>query len=120
MILEPGDILFQSTLPARGATLQIGRSESADVVSIHAPRAGSDRRLTWWRSSIMGFNPRSPRGERLEGIRGVFPIFPFQSTLPARGATDPASSAATFHEECAVLCADFKLVKETWPQVGHE
>ena len=25
-----------------------------------------------------------------------------------------------FDEECAVLGTDFKLVKETWPQVGHE
>ena len=57
--------LFQSTLPARGAT----------------------RRVAGYRKVSKYFNPRSPHGERLD-----FPAFadsqqPFQSTLPARGAT---------------------------------
>ena len=58
-------LIFQSTLPARGATLQ-GRTI---------------------RTGIAHFNPRSLHGER----RPVFfvPTRPcsFQSTLPARGAT---------------------------------
>ena len=66
-------ILFQSTLPARGATACQSQTWP------HRPH----------------FNPRSPRGERhelaqrIEQIRGKF-----QSTLPARGATTWISSQA--------------------------
>ena len=38
---EPG---FQSTLPARGATLRQYRAKNRQRISIHAPRTGSDRR----------------------------------------------------------------------------
>ena len=81
--------IFQSTLPARGATLEYlikrdtqknfnPRSPRGErpfdfvltligrTISIHAPREGSDTRCALWAVS---------RGE-------------FQSTLPARGATD--------------------------------
>ena len=34
---------FQSTLPVRGATLDAGVILYAEVISIHAPREGSDR-----------------------------------------------------------------------------
>ena len=55
---------FQSTLPARGATLAEKQPEQEKDISIHAPREGSDVQiipaLIW--SSY--FNPRSPRGER--------------------------------------------------------
>ena len=80
---------FQSTLPARGATNHPNYSDNntnnfnprsprgerhrdeivqffAQNISIHAPREGSDTRCALWAVS---------RGE-------------FQSTLPARGATD--------------------------------
>ena len=57
--------VFQSTLPARGATV----------------------RFSAWCSFSVNFNPRSPHGERRKffvfGGNGVT----FQSTLPARGAT---------------------------------
>ena len=56
---------FQSTLPARGATHAILQSITLLDVSIHAPGEGSDRG-----------RETSERGER-----------EFQSTLPARGAT---------------------------------
>ena len=36
--------LFQSTLPARGATLAVRPAQAGRGVSIHAPRAGSDPR----------------------------------------------------------------------------
>ena len=58
---------FQSTLPAWGAT-HASRAALAlvsDPVSIHAPRVGSDQLTP---DSLigpsLGFNPRSPRGER--------------------------------------------------------
>ena len=103
---------FQSTLPARGATRRWMDLIGLPVISIHAPREGSDTPFPFCLSPhsaisihapregsdsngagvyISGshFNPRSPRGERQhhpdrEGFRKKF-----QSTLPARGATTP-------------------------------
>ena len=63
---------FQSTLPARGATLGARR---------HGRRPHN-------------FNPRSPHGERPPAVsRNTHPR-KFQSTLPARGATRASSVAA--------------------------
>ena len=57
--------IFQSTLPARGATYKRTDVDPATKISIHAPREGSDSEIY----------------ARQDG-EGVF-----QSTLPARGAT---------------------------------
>ena len=80
---------FQSTLPARGATNGISRYSMPLLISIHAPRTGSDGTDAASVAQDCHFNPRSPHGERLGGP----PAQPhqdgqFQSTLPARGATD--------------------------------
>ena len=56
--------LFQSTLPARGAT-----------------------NLSKGHDAMRHFNPRSPHGERQQSSPAYAPFVPFQSTLPARGAT---------------------------------
>ena len=56
--------MFQSTLPARGATGAVGYFDGSHCVSIHAPRAGSDRVAGLGRRLAGRFNPRSPRGER--------------------------------------------------------
>ena len=101
--------VFQSTLPARGATSGGAILHDLRFISIHAPRTGSDRLRRADRAlrryfnprsphgerppaaallfSHCNFNPRSPHGERQRG-NANFP-FPrrFQSTLPARGAT---------------------------------
>ena len=126
-------IKFQSTLPARGATIR-RRNESvckmhfnprsphgerrnlrrdgstliahfnprsphgerhkasinsrlSDLISIHAPRTGSDTNNSRWTGLQSDFNPRSPHGERRcwHILSGKFIVF--QSTLPARGAT---------------------------------
>ena len=58
---------FQSTLPARGATLQKISTGKMELISIHAPRTGSDN---YWYDKLQNINL-------------------FQSTLPARGATRP-------------------------------
>ncbi len=58
-------VIFQSTLPARGATRL--------VLSAKAPRRH--------------FNPRSPHGERPPAASRRTASARFQSTLPARGAT---------------------------------
>ena len=57
--------IFQSTLPARGAT-------ENDVLRFR---------------TLYNFNPRSPHGERLTRSGSSMPPKQFQSTLPARGAT---------------------------------
>ena len=103
--------LFQSTLPAGGATKNCRRIRGKNHISIHAPRGGSDigirspprysglyfnprsprgerlesKLLAY--SHLRHFNPRSPRGERLMAICALVISFIFQSTLPAGGAT---------------------------------
>ena len=81
---------FQSTLPARGATVMLilyivvmgyfnprsprgerpvnhagGKIKS--TISIHAPREGSDCFANTYKKLCNHFNPRSPRGERRDG-----------------------------------------------------
>ena len=104
-------IQFQSTLPARGATAtgtvyQPGyflisihaprtgsdastqeRFASRAVISIHAPRTGSDPQRNPVPICTRYFNPRSPHGERQHRYVMVSQWVEFQSTLPARGAT---------------------------------
>ena len=56
---------FQSTLPARGATCAVDQPHAGDGISIHAPRTGSDGAAAG--AGLSGrahFNPRSPHGER--------------------------------------------------------
>ena len=102
--------IFQSTLPARGATPLFADTaadwrisihaprEGSDLwntigygatflISIHAPREGSDAGAVSAKIVIGNFNPRSPRGERPNTLRVNLSKHPFQSTLPARGAT---------------------------------
>ena len=78
---------FQSTLPVRGATCCRRYPVHYSSVSIHAPRAGSDKEATILYSEGACFNPRSPCGERLPTLRGDYTLYGFQSTLPVRGAT---------------------------------
>ena len=100
---------FQSTLPVWGATRQGADKMPACVISIHAPRVGSDDRIRWPPPQPTYFNPRSPCGERLYfglsgrvlgdfnprspcGERLLVPGYhlrakQFQSTLPVWGAT---------------------------------
>ena len=107
-IFQPARI-FQSTLPARGATARDAGLDTGIIISIHAPRTGSDDEEKLLLLELLHFNPRSPHGERHHRradcpIRFDFnprsphgerrcriPGIPcralFQSTLPARGAT---------------------------------
>ncbi len=101
---------FQSTLPARGATPFPFLDLLHHIISIHAPRTGSDFALSTAAEIPAYFNPRSPHGERRAKPSGIsvglsyfnprsphgerhLVIFDkmsagqFQSTLPARGAT---------------------------------
>ena len=56
--------VFQSTLPARGATIHKAGVQESGAISIHAPRTGSDRVHADFRRDVFDFNPRSPHGER--------------------------------------------------------
>ena len=78
---------FQSTLPVWGATSRRVRRAVGHMISIHAPRVGSDVHHARDVAFLVDFNPRSPCGERrwCEGRIAGFEAF--QSTLPVWGAT---------------------------------
>ena len=78
---------FLSTLPARGATGQSRPGPGQPLISIHAPREGSD--VSGNVAVVVGddFYPRSPRGERRVFTTSFAAPDRFLSTLPARGAT---------------------------------
>ena len=59
---------FQSTLPARGATLRLHRYPGCSLISIHAPCTGSDRRDVAFTIRNPHFNPRSLHGERRHSL----------------------------------------------------
>ena len=79
---------FQSTLPVWGATAVSGCFGQLLVISIHAPRVGSDMQV---RPGAVHngyyFNPRSPWGERPYDLLSSRRCTIFQSTLPVGGAT---------------------------------
>mgnify|MGYP006073930411 CR=1 FL=1 len=80
-------LIFQSTLPLRGATNSATSLCKNIVISIHAPLTGSDSDGDLSTLTTKYFNPRSPYGERpAKGIIHI-PTKKFQSTLPLRGAT---------------------------------
>ena len=58
--------IFQSTPPARGATIAATSSPYKALISIHAPREGGDRHGNFAALDRLDFNPRPPRGGRLK------------------------------------------------------
>ena len=106
---------FQSTRPVRGATAPCPAPCMRRHVSIHAPRAGRDRRYLIAPPRLIRFNPRAPCGARLTskslrfgcvcfnprapcGARHLCSSLPittaeFQSTRPVRGATPRSMTA---------------------------
>ncbi len=76
--------------PREGSDLRSRPSETQRRISIHAPREGSDSPVCCTAQNTVYFNPRSPRRERPPRCiqpRRVSAVF--QSTLPAKGATEP-------------------------------
>ena len=57
-------------------------------ISIHAPREGCDAFLPRSGRPADHFNPRTPRGVRRRRFMGLSSLDQFQSTHPARGATE--------------------------------
>ena len=56
---------FQSTLPMRGATFHCPYEDCINDISIHTPHAGSDHFAGKQAAPHSDFNPHSPCGERL-------------------------------------------------------
>ena len=84
----PAMLGFQSTPPARGATRNNpDSSRHPHIISIHAPREGGDASFLIGRSWASDFNPRPPRGGRPKTPQHMRFSIGFQSTPPARGAT---------------------------------
>jgi len=79
-------MMFQSTLPARGATTARRVGRHTGKVSIHAPRAGSDSLAAPSRVAPAFQSTLPARGATPRGLATPSPC-KFQSTLPARGAT---------------------------------
>ena len=79
--------VFQSTPPARGATIRQRRAVLAARISIHDPREGGDGRPAARKTSLIEFQSTPPaRGATLTCSRFSKQQI-FQSTPPARGAT---------------------------------
>ena len=91
MSRTPGNrkMIFQSTRPARGATLLawVGFLLIQNF-NPRAPRGARRYRSLRYRFCFYYFNPRAPRGARLICIHFLFSRCLFQSTRPARGATN--------------------------------
>ena len=87
---------FQSTPPARGATIGVwSKSMLPSWISIHAPREGGDVTTILNSGIPVDFNPRPPRGGRPPEVAIPTSGCTFQSTPPARGATAEGFTSAT-------------------------
>ena len=78
---------FQSTLPARGATRHVAMGIQQILISIHAPRTGSDRYSASVRRFSLPFQSTLPARGATWYPTAYYILILFQSTLPARGAT---------------------------------
>ena len=83
---------FLSTLPARGATSDFAEKFAERMISIHAPREGSDLGCTFLIGAMVAISIHAPReGSDCRTWYMDLSNGRFLSTLPARGATSPAS-----------------------------
>ena len=78
---------FLSTLPARGATPPPRSGRSANGISIHAPREGSDGTRRFRRPASIPFLSTLPARGATPNANNTVCFQSFLSTLPARGAT---------------------------------
>ena len=81
---RPGNFYPRSP---RGERLEPDVYRRVGLISIHAPREGSDAGCTSSPIPVFYFYPRSPRGERRVPAKWCGRPDLFLSTLPARGAT---------------------------------
>ena len=78
---------FNPRSPCGERQMYIDKLQGNILISIHAPRVGSDFACLLSPPSAYNFNPRSPCGERLAVVDGLIGGNQFQSTLPVGGAT---------------------------------
>ena len=57
-------LLISIHAPRTGSDLRLARALDTTVISIHAPRTGSDWIASFLKTLPKNFNPRSPHGER--------------------------------------------------------
>ena len=74
--------------PREGGDLDFLGTVLDFIISIHAPREGGDTQTGNSTGYPTNFNPRPPRGGRLYLWPLCLPAWAFQSTPPARGATN--------------------------------
>ena len=89
--------LFQSTLPARGATKWKYVYTYSEKISIHAPRTGSDYQPILLIPQMLPFQSTLPARGATNTYGAISYYVIFQSTLPARGATIKRSFLSTLH-----------------------
>ena len=88
---------FQSTLPVRGATNMETLVEWQKVISIHAPREGSDNDASNIFSSSFTISIHAPReGSDTPSFSADLAHSQFQSTLPVRGATNASDTHSLY------------------------
>ena len=90
----PGQGQFQSTHPARGATLRRRPVLPSQAISIHAPREGCDLAYLFSRWPPGNFNPRTPRGVRLSAPMSTALLCHFNPRTP-RGVRRGCPSSGT-------------------------
>ena len=88
---------FQPTLPVRGATKVLDQVERDDLISTHAPRAGSDvATVALVLDAELVISTHAPRAGSDENCQPLLPFtMIFQPTLPVRGATALTVAQAT-------------------------
>ncbi len=101
-IQAPSLDLFQSTLPARGATAQRLHRRVVGDISIHAPRTGSDDVAADMVRQSPDFNPRSPHGERRPDVRQYTSAYIISIHAPRMGsdagfARDDSQASISIH-----------------------
>ena len=122
--------IFQSTLPARGATRAAQHQQKCNLISIHAPRTGSDCSGKSAHLPCCDFNPRSPHGERRTRFICSLPTQTISIHAPRTGSdpctkgggADPAhfnprSPHGERHGACAVADT-IKRFQSTLPARG--
>ena len=102
MVMSAAQVSFLSTLPARGATSEPRARLHGRVISIHAPREGSDPRPNGWASASSIFLSTLPARGATHGRWAVPGIFGISIHAPREGsdaavALDAAEAAISIH-----------------------
>ena len=89
--------VFQSTLPVWGATVRHRLRVSAEPISIHAPRVGSDAMSASTCATSASFQSTPPGWGATEPVAFYAMFKTFQSTPPAWGATPEHKRISSCH-----------------------